>query len=95
MRTLGALSRRRAMHFAGAVGALPLVHIRSAGAAGKLSLAFWDHWVPGGNDAMTRQINAWAQQNKTKQIVSVMIRDTKSPQRSNTQVRAIIPQRNG
>ncbi|HKD74020.1 MAG TPA: hypothetical protein VKB76_00940, partial [Ktedonobacterales bacterium] len=72
MRTSSALSRRRAMQFAGAASALPLVHVRSAGAAGKLALAFWDHWVPGGNDAMTRQINAWAKQNKVDVNVDYM-----------------------
>src|SRR5215469_11195575 len=56
------ITRRRALQATAA--ALPLLHIRSAGAAGKLALAFWDHWVPGGNDAMTKQINAWAQKNQ-------------------------------
>jgi ABC-type glycerol-3-phosphate transport system substrate-binding protein len=47
-----------------AATALPLVHIRTAGAAGKLSIGFWDHWVPGGNDIMQKQVNAWAEKNK-------------------------------
>ena len=47
-----------------AAAALPLVHIRSAGAAGKLSCAFWDHWVPAGNDAMRKVVGAWAEKNK-------------------------------
>ena len=51
-------TRRQTIQLAAASAALPLVHIRTAGAAGKLALAFWDHWVPGGNDAMTKQINA-------------------------------------
>lgn len=72
MRKSGAVSRRRALQLASAASALPLVRIRSAGAAGKLSLAFWDHWVPGGNDAMTRQINAWAQHNKVDVSVDYM-----------------------
>ena len=57
-------TRRRTMQRAAAAAVLPLVHIRTAGAAGKLALAFWDHWVPGGNDAMTTQINTWAAKNK-------------------------------
>ena len=64
------ISRRRALQI-GAV-ALPLVHIRTAGAAGKLALAFWDHWVPGGNDAMTRQINAWARKNQVEASIDYM-----------------------
>jgi ABC-type glycerol-3-phosphate transport system substrate-binding protein len=64
------ITRRRALQATAA--ALPLVHIRSAGAAGKLALAFWDHWVPGGNDAMIRQITAWAQQNHVEVTVDYM-----------------------
>ena len=58
------MTRRHTLRLAAASTALPWVHIRTAGAAGKLALAFWDHWVPGGNDAMTLQINAWAGRNK-------------------------------
>ena len=42
------MTRRAAVRLAAAATALPLVHIRSAGAAGKLNVGFWDHWVPGG-----------------------------------------------
>ena len=58
------MSRRRALRLAAAASALPLVHMRTAGAAGKLSLGFWDHWVPQGNDVMRKQVQAWAAQNK-------------------------------
>jgi ABC-type glycerol-3-phosphate transport system substrate-binding protein len=58
------LTRRRALQVGSTAAALPLVHIRTAGAAGKLALAFWDHWVPGGNDVMTKQIDEWAEKNK-------------------------------
>ncbi len=51
---------------------LPLVHVRTGRAAGRLALAFWDHWVPGGNDAMTKQINAWAQQNQVEVTTDYM-----------------------
>jgi ABC-type glycerol-3-phosphate transport system substrate-binding protein len=57
-------SRRRALALGTATAALPLVHIRTAGAAGKLSIGFWDHWVPGGNDVMRKQVDLWAAQNK-------------------------------
>src|SRR5580698_587044 len=59
-------TRRRALALAGASAALPLVHIRTAGAAGKLNPGFWDHWVPGANDAMKKQIDAWADKNKVE-----------------------------
>jgi ABC-type glycerol-3-phosphate transport system substrate-binding protein len=59
----GRISRRAALQLAGAA-ALPLVHIRTAGAAGKLAVGFWDHWVPKGNEVMRNQVNAWAEKNK-------------------------------
>src|SRR5437588_9946228 len=60
------ISRRRALKVSAAATALPLVHIRTAGAAGKLSVAFWDHWVPDGNKVMQKQVNAWANANKVE-----------------------------
>ncbi len=42
------------------------MHIRTAGAAGKLNIGFWDHWVPGANDVMQKQVNAWAEKNKVE-----------------------------
>ena len=49
-----------------AATALPLVHIRTAGAAGKLNVGFWDHWVPNGTEAMRKQVMAWADKNKVE-----------------------------
>ena len=63
------ISRRRALKLGVAASALPLVHIRTAGAAGKLSIGFWDHWVPGANDVMQKQVNAWAEKNKVEVAV--------------------------
>ncbi len=60
------ISRRRALKSAAAVAALPLVHIRTAGAAGKLSLAIWDHWVPTGDAALKKLVDAWAEKNKVE-----------------------------
>ena len=51
MTTSRHVSRRNALQLGAAAAALPLVHIRTAGAAGKLTLGFWDHWVP---EPMTR-----------------------------------------
>ncbi len=58
------ISRRGALKLGAAATALPLVHIRTAAAAGKLTIAFWDHWVPAGNDIMRQQVKAWADKNK-------------------------------
>jgi ABC-type glycerol-3-phosphate transport system substrate-binding protein len=60
------VSRRQALQLGAAAAALPLVHIRTAGAAGKVSIAFWDHWIPAGNDIMQKQVNAWAEKNKVE-----------------------------
>ena len=59
-----AIGRRNVLRTAAAASALPLVHIRTAGAAGKLSIGFWDHWVPQANDVIRAQVNAWAEKNK-------------------------------
>ena len=40
--------------------------IRTANAAGKLSLGFWDHWVPKANDALTALCNEWAAKEKVE-----------------------------
>jgi ABC-type glycerol-3-phosphate transport system substrate-binding protein len=60
------LTRRHALQLAAGAAALPLVHIRSAGAAGKLAIGFWDHWVPDGNKIMQKQVDAWAEKNKVE-----------------------------
>jgi ABC-type glycerol-3-phosphate transport system substrate-binding protein len=39
-------------------------YVRGAYAAGKLSIGFWDHWVPGANDASTAMVKAWAEKEK-------------------------------
>lgn len=60
------LSRRKALTLGASAAALPLVHVRTAGAAGKLSVAFWDHWVPAGNDAMRKQVAAFVDKHKVE-----------------------------
>lgn len=60
------VSRRRALQLGAAATALPLVHVRTAHAAGKVSIGFWDHWVPAGNAAMKKQVDAWAAKNKVE-----------------------------
>ena len=44
--TKRSISRRGALKLGAAATALPLVHIRTGRAAGKVSIGFWDHWVP-------------------------------------------------
>jgi ABC-type glycerol-3-phosphate transport system substrate-binding protein len=60
------VSRRNALKLGAAATALPLVHIRTAGAAGKLSLGLWDHWVPTGTPALKKMIEDWGEKNKVE-----------------------------
>jgi hypothetical protein len=41
-------------------------YVRGAYAAGKLSIGFWDHWVPGANKATTDLVNEWAEKEKVE-----------------------------
>jgi len=41
-------------------------YIRGAHAAGKLTIGFWDHWVPGANAASTAIVNEWAEKSKVE-----------------------------
>ena len=62
------ITRRKAMKVtAGAVGAaLPLVHVQTAAAAGKLNMGVWDHWVPAANPVLRGLIDEWAAKNKVE-----------------------------
>jgi ABC-type glycerol-3-phosphate transport system substrate-binding protein len=40
--------------------------VRGAYAAGKLSVGFWDHWVPGANKTSTALVNEWAEKEKVE-----------------------------
>ncbi|HXA24894.1 MAG TPA: ABC transporter substrate-binding protein [Acetobacteraceae bacterium] len=64
MRPNSRVTRRTALKLGAAATALPLVHIRTAGAAGKLSFGIWDHWVPTGSAAMKKLVDEWADKNK-------------------------------
>ncbi|MGH7119699.1 MAG: ABC transporter substrate-binding protein [Acetobacteraceae bacterium] len=60
------VSRRTALKLGAggvAAGALPLVHMRTAFAAGRLKLAFWDHWVPAANPVMRKLVAEWGAKN--------------------------------
>src|SRR5712672_2775619 len=41
-------------------------YIRGAHAAGKLTLGFWDHWVPDANNASTALVKEWAEKEKAE-----------------------------
>src|SRR5215510_15466688 len=56
------VNRRRFVAASAAFVTAP--YVRGAHAAGKLSMGFWDHWVPGANNATTALINEWAEKEK-------------------------------
>jgi ABC-type glycerol-3-phosphate transport system substrate-binding protein len=61
------ITRRRVLGTtAGAAAAFSLPFVRGAYAAGKLNVAFWDHWVPGANDVMTKLCNEWGEKEKVE-----------------------------
>src|SRR5271166_6129013 len=62
MRTAILTRRTLLQTAASAVVAAPFV--RGAHAAGKLAIGFWDHWVPGANDTLTKLCQEWAAKEK-------------------------------
>jgi len=49
-----------------AAAGITAFNVRGAHAAGKLSMGFWDHWVPGANDTLTKLVNDWAAKEKVE-----------------------------
>jgi ABC-type glycerol-3-phosphate transport system substrate-binding protein len=62
------MSRRRFMATSAAASATLIAapFVRTANAAGKLSVGFWDHWVPGGNNASKALCEEWGAKNKVE-----------------------------
>src|ERR1700726_1508754 len=62
------ITRRRVLGTTAAAAATTAIagapFVRGAHAAGKLAVAFWDHWVPGANDVMTKLCKQWADKEK-------------------------------
>jgi ABC-type glycerol-3-phosphate transport system substrate-binding protein len=62
---MNTLTRRRVLTTAAlASTALAVPFVRGAHAAGRLSVGFWDHWVPGANDTLTKLCHEWADKEK-------------------------------
>jgi len=58
-------TRRTVLRTAGlATAVLATPFVRGAHAAGKLSVAFWDHWVPGANKPLEQLSREWAEKEK-------------------------------
>lgn len=61
------ITRRRFMATTAASTALVAApFVRGAHAAGKLSIGFWDHWVPGANKATETLVKEWAEKEKVE-----------------------------
>jgi ABC-type glycerol-3-phosphate transport system substrate-binding protein len=61
------MTRRRFLATTAASTAIiAMPHVRGAYAAGKLTMGFWDHWVPGANGASTALVNEWAAKEKVE-----------------------------
>jgi ABC-type glycerol-3-phosphate transport system substrate-binding protein len=60
------LSRRQVAIGAATLSATTLASpfVRTAHAAGRLSIGFWDHWVPGANNACTALVQEWGAKEK-------------------------------
>jgi len=60
--------RRRFLAATAAASAATVVapFARTSHAAGRLSVGFWDHWVPGANSAPTKICNEWGEKNKVE-----------------------------
>ena len=56
------LDRRRFLAASAAAVAAP--YVRTSHAAGRLTVGFWDHWVPGANNVLTKLCNDWAAKEK-------------------------------
>lgn len=62
------MSRRRFVATTAAVSAAAVAapFVRTANAAGKISIGFWDHWVPGANNTTKALVEEWAAKEKVE-----------------------------
>ena len=58
------LSRRQVVAGSVAAGLVAAPFVRSANAAGSLTIGLWDHWVPGANEVQTAIVKEWADKEK-------------------------------
>ena len=59
------LTRRHFLATTAASSALiAMPYVRGSYAAGRLSIGFWDHWVPGANNTSTALVQEWAAKEK-------------------------------
>ena len=54
----------RRSFIAASATAIAAPYVRTAHAAGSLTIGLWDHWVPGANEVATKLINEWGEKEK-------------------------------
>src|SRR5262245_8526060 len=59
------MTRRRFLA-ATSTAVIAMPYVRGAHAAGRLSIGFWDHWVPGANSASQKLCEEWAAKEKVE-----------------------------
>src|SRR5215831_8613578 len=68
---MATITRRTVLHTTAlATTLLTAPFVRGAHVAGKLSVGFWDHWVPGANEPLEKLCRAWAEKEKVDLITS-------------------------
>jgi len=61
------LSRRQVLKgAAGAAVALAAPYVKAQGTGGTLTMALWDHWVPGANEVLAKACKAWGKKNNVE-----------------------------
>src|SRR5947209_4515054 len=66
----GKLTRRRFLATTAASTALiAMPYVRGSHAAGRLSIGFWDHWVPSANNTSKALVEEWAAKEKVEVLV--------------------------
>jgi hypothetical protein len=63
-----AISRRKLLKNTALIGAgaIAAPYVRGAHAAGKITCGFWDHWVPGANNTLTKLCKEWGEKEKVE-----------------------------
>ncbi len=64
MPQMSVVTRRQVMAGGTALGLVAAPFVRSANAAGSLTIGLWDHWVPGANNVQSAIIREWADREK-------------------------------
>ena len=60
------VTRRRVVAGGAALSLVAAPFVRSANAAGSLTIGLWDHWVPGANDVQSAIIKDWSDKEKVE-----------------------------